>query len=89
MAAPHTEHLGDRPEWDCRVCGRPWPCATAKVEMAEQYRPVPSALNVYLGSCLLAAIDDWAAGSGGPPADLFERFLGWYDPDVRYRPNDN
>jgi hypothetical protein len=78
MPAPRTEHLGERPEWDCRVCGQPWPCAAAKVELGEQYQRNPAALNVFLGSCMLAAIDDCAAGQGGPPADLFERFLGWY-----------
>ena len=72
---PQTEHIGVRPGWDCRVCGHPWPCATAKVELTEEYPAAP--LTFFLSSCLLEAIDDWAAGAGGPPADLFERFLGW------------
>ncbi|GAA2875136.1 hypothetical protein Acy02nite_36290 [Actinoplanes cyaneus] len=80
MLVPRTEHVGERPAWDCRVCGLPWPCATAKVELAEQYQKFPHGLAVYLGSCLIEAIDDCAAGSGGPPADLYDRFLGWAGP---------
>ncbi|BEL05696.1 hypothetical protein Q0Z83_038870 [Actinoplanes sichuanensis] len=66
-----------RPDRDCRVCGEPWPCATAKVELGEQYRRFPHGLALFLGSCLAEAIDDWAAGVGGTPPDLYERFLGW------------
>ncbi|GGN47060.1 hypothetical protein FHR83_007489 [Actinoplanes campanulatus] len=77
MLIPRTEHQGERPAWDCVVCGKPWPCAIAKVELVEQYQRFKNGLAIYLGSCLIDAIDDWAAGSGGPPPDLHERFLGW------------
>jgi hypothetical protein len=77
VLVPRTEHQGSRPEWDCKVCDEPWPCAVAKVELAEQYQRFPHGLAVFLGSCMLEAIDDWATGAGGPPADLYERFLGW------------
>lgn len=77
MLAPHTEHRGQRPDWDCRVCGQPWPCATAKVELSEQYQKFPHGLAVSLGSFLREAIDDCSAGHGGPPAGLYDRFLGW------------
>jgi hypothetical protein len=76
VLVPRTEHQGNRPDWDCRVCGEPWPCAVAKVELAEQYRRFPHGLSVVVGSFLIEAIDDWAAGTGTPP-DLYERFLGW------------
>jgi hypothetical protein len=79
---PQTEHIGVRPGWDCRVCAQPWPCATAKVELAEEHQAARGALTFYLGSCMLEAIDDWAAGAGGPPADLFERFLGWSEATI-------
>ncbi|WP_433792672.1 hypothetical protein [Actinoplanes sp. CA-252034] len=59
------------------MCGEPWPCAIAKVELAEQYQDFPHGLSVLLGSYLIEAIDDWAAGASGPPADLYERFVGW------------
>ncbi|KUL39304.1 hypothetical protein ADL15_09940 [Actinoplanes awajinensis subsp. mycoplanecinus] len=79
MLVPRTDHQGERPSWDCKVCGRPWPCAVAKVELAEQYQRFPHGLVVYLSSCLIDAIDDWAAVPGGLPPDLYERFLGWSD----------
>ncbi|MEV6350920.1 hypothetical protein [Actinoplanes sp. NPDC051851] len=47
--------------------------------MAEQYQKFPQGLSIYVGSCLVEAIDDWAAGFGRAPADLYERFLGWTD----------
>ncbi|GAA4609264.1 hypothetical protein GCM10023107_90770 [Actinoplanes octamycinicus] len=77
MLIPRTNHQGERPSWDCKACGEPWPCAVAKVELAEQYQRFPHGLAVLLGSYLIEAIDDWAAGSGGSPPDLYERFLGW------------
>ena len=79
-AVPRTEHVGRRPNWDCQACGQPWPCAVAKVELAEEYGNPSSSLAFFLGSCLLAALDDWAGGAGGPPADLYERFIGWSTP---------
>ena len=50
-----------------------------KVELGEQYRRFPHGLLIVVGSFLIEAIDDWAAGSGGAPPDLYERFLGWAD----------
>jgi hypothetical protein len=79
VLVPRTDHQGERPDWDCRVCGEPWPCAVAKVELAEQYQKFPHGLSVLLGSYLIEAIDDWAAGSSTVPAALYERFLGWAD----------
>lgn len=75
---PRSEHVGGRPSWDCLACDHPWPCAAAKVELSEEYASDPGALALYLRSCLLAAIDDWAAGTGGSPSELYDRFLGWY-----------
>ncbi|MET0418818.1 MAG: hypothetical protein ABW022_22615 [Actinoplanes sp.] len=74
---PRTRHVGQRPGWNCQACGHPWPCAAAKGELAEAYRDRSGALTIHLGACLLEAIDDWSEGNGGPPADLYERFLGW------------
>lgn len=78
MLIPRTEHQGERPDWDCRVCGEPWPCVTGRAELAEQYQDFPHGLVLYLGSCLTEAIDDWAAGSGGMSANIYQRFLGWF-----------
>ncbi|XVU23085.1 hypothetical protein ACQPZJ_38365 [Actinoplanes sp. CA-054009] len=72
-----TEHVGSRPAWECVVCGQDWPCASAKVELAEEYRGQQPALVFFLGSCMLSAIDDCAAGGAPAPSDLYERFLGW------------
>jgi hypothetical protein len=71
------EHTAERPDWTCRACGDPWPCAPAKVELTEDYRRFPSSLVVYLAAHLTDAIDDLAAGRGGIPPDLYDRFVGW------------
>ncbi|GAB1694930.1 hypothetical protein KRM28CT15_67330 [Krasilnikovia sp. M28-CT-15] len=77
MLMPRTEHQAARPSWECRACGQAWPCAAAKVELAEQYQRFPTGLAIYLGSCLVEAIDDWAANARGAAPDLYDRFLGW------------
>jgi len=80
---PRTEHLARRPSWDCLVCEQPWPCAVAKVDLAEQFARWPAQLTLYLGATMYEAIEDMRAGAGGSPAGLGERFLGWTAPLVR------
>jgi hypothetical protein len=38
---------------------------------------LPHGFALYLGSCLIEAIDDWAGRVGEAPSDLYEAFLGW------------
>jgi hypothetical protein len=77
MLIPRTEHIGERPSWDCRVCGEPWPCAPAKVELGEQYGGWPTGLSLYVSSCLLEAIEDMRTTGDGSPTRLFDRFMSW------------
>jgi hypothetical protein len=83
MLRPRTEHLARRPSWDCRVCEQPWPCAVAKVDLAEQFARWSAELRLYLSESMYEAIEDMRAGTGGSPARLSERFLDWMDPLVR------
>jgi hypothetical protein len=69
-----AEHLHERPDWNCRACGQPWPCATAQARLLHEYRAFPSLLRVYLSTQMYEALEDMAAG-GGP--SLHERFLAW------------
>ncbi|WP_433792698.1 hypothetical protein [Actinoplanes sp. CA-252034] len=69
------EHMAMRPSWDCRVCGAPWPCASAKVALSEEYRSFPSLLTLFLMSTYQEAREH--LGYLGQPADLFERIVGW------------
>ena len=71
------EHLHDRPTWDCRVCRRPWPCASAKANLLEEFRSFPSVLTVYLSGQMYDALGDLTSPGEPPPADLYERFLSW------------
>lgn len=70
-------HCAVRPVWDCITCGQPWPCAPAKVLLAEEYVDDRSALLVYLASCMLDALDDSFRHCGPEPARLYDRMLGW------------
>ncbi len=74
------EHMPQRPSWRCAVCGFDWPCATAKVALAELYPNDKTALMIYLTLRYWEAIDD-SSGPGGIKlvTHLRERFVGWTD----------
>jgi hypothetical protein len=76
-AAEWSDHVGDRPTWDCRVCGRPWPCADAKSRLRDEFRTSPSFLSIYMSAQMIDAARDLTARGADPPADLYERFLLW------------
>ena len=72
-----TEHLGERPSWDCRACALPWPCAQAKESLLDEFRYFPSVLSMYMSGQMQDAFDDLTAHGGHPPPDLYDRFLSW------------
>lgn len=73
-----VEHLPERPSWDCRSCGKPWPCERVREALAAEYSTHPLSLNLYLASQLSRAIDDLAKSPGWDiPPDLYDRFMGW------------
>ena len=76
-AAEWSDHVGDRPTWDCRVCGQPWPCADAKSRLRDEFRTSPSFLSIYMSAQMIDAARDLTAHGADPPADLYERFLLW------------
>ena len=65
-------HLPQRPSWDCRVCGRPWPCPPAREyltdRMGQTYR------LQYLAGFYADAAGDLP---DVPLVDLWQRFLAW------------
>lgn len=75
---PRTWHRADQPSWDCVICHQPWPCAPAKVELAEEYLNDHVSGTVYLAMCMHDAINDSFYRTGPEPAELWHRFLGWY-----------
>ena len=72
-----TEHHSGRPSWDCRACGMPWPCANAKVDLAQEFQNFPSVLAIYMSAQMHDALNDLTAHGEPPPLDLYERFLAW------------
>lgn len=74
---PESEHLHDRPHWDCRICGHPWPCPEAKTRLLDEYRAYPSLLKIYLSAHMYEALDDLTTRGESPPLNLYERFLSW------------
>jgi hypothetical protein len=75
--AQQTEHLNERPDWDCRLCGRPWPCANAKTDLLTEFRAFPSVLRIYMSTQMYEALTDLTSHGEPAPADLYERFLSW------------
>ncbi|GGL97343.1 MULTISPECIES: hypothetical protein [Micromonospora] len=73
-------HLPLRPLWLCRSCAAPWPCATARLTLSQEYASDRTALIVYL-SLLLHEADEQLYTldpAGAPdPRHLFDRFVGW------------
>ncbi|GAB3950380.1 hypothetical protein GCM10027614_50720 [Micromonospora vulcania] len=69
-------HVPQRPEWTCRSCEQdtPWPCAPARVRLAEAYGRDRVGLSMYLGSLLVVVIAELPAIA---PDELFERFVSW------------
>jgi hypothetical protein len=74
---PGTSHVPRRPRWDCVICRDPWPCAPAKVDLAEEYVQDRLALVLYLALQLTDAIDDMAATEAPEVRGLYGRFVGW------------
>jgi hypothetical protein len=73
-AVDRTEHTAEHPSWDCRACGQPWPCGSARERLLVEFRGWPSALTIYLDAQPAAAYDDIP---GITPEQLHERFLAW------------
>jgi hypothetical protein len=69
------EHLAARPSWDCRACGKPWPCDPAREELAATLSPIQLAL--YAAAHLSEAAPDMPTA---PPAELYDRFMAWTRP---------
>ena len=80
MNTQQAEHLHDRPGWDCRVCGKPWPCANAKADLLAEFRLFPSVLTIYMSGQMYDALGDLTAHGQSTPPDLYDRFLGWAKP---------
>ncbi|WP_238161819.1 hypothetical protein [Micromonospora endolithica] len=68
------EHLPQPPGWTCTGCGAEWPCATKQSQLLAEFGGASAGLAVYLGSCLVAAVQDLPTL---PLAGARNRFLGW------------
>lgn len=66
------EHIAGRPSWDCRRCGRPWPCDAAREALIIEMDQV--GLAIYMWVVLEEAA--WDMPHGLAP-ELYERFLSW------------
>jgi hypothetical protein len=70
--AEETEHLPARPSWDCRVCGRPWPCLPAQDALTRAHGRMD--LAVLMWNYLEEAAKDMPQSAA---SELFNRFLRW------------
>lgn len=74
MTGDQADHDPARPSWDCRACGRPWPCDPAREQLAGANGRVE--LAVLMWNHLEEAARDMPQT---PASELFERFLRWTD----------
>lgn len=74
----HPIHLPERPSWDCKFCGEPWPCGPARENLLDEYANDPTGLAVLQWGHL----EDWIAETGGqgPMREAWDRFLAWTRP---------
>jgi hypothetical protein len=72
-----VEHLYARPDWNCRTCKQPWPCANAKANLLVEFRGFPSVLTVYLSGQMYDAQRDLTSHGETTPTNLYERFMSW------------
>lgn len=66
------QHIEQRPDWTCRACGEPWPCETARKDLAAELEP--AALRIHMWLRLEVFAQDHPHG---PAGDMFARFLRW------------
>jgi hypothetical protein len=71
-AVAGVEHTAGRPSWDCRACGKPWPCDPARESLLSEMDR--SSLAIYMWANLEEAVGNLP---GGPPGELFDRFIHW------------
>ena len=69
-----AEHTPARPSWDCRACGRPWPCDAARKRLTGELGRVD--LAVLMWDHIEEAARDMPRI---PASELFDRFLRWTD----------
>jgi hypothetical protein len=66
------EHAAERPSWNCRQCGDPWPCGPARGALLAEMDCVSLAIFMWLS--LEEAVHDMPSWS---PPDLYARFIEW------------
>ena len=67
------DHPPNRPSWDCKACGRDWPCDRAREELAGD---TPG--RVYLAVLMWSFFEQFLLDNGpGPLSEVYERFMGW------------
>ncbi|MDI6101510.1 hypothetical protein QLQ12_23100 [Actinoplanes sp. NEAU-A12] len=76
-ATDAPEHVCERPSWQCRVCGRPWPCEPARASLSDGADRV--LLTIYMWGHLDRAMTELPPG---PPMEMFDRFLRWTDVEL-------
>ncbi len=71
-----VEHLPQRPSWECRACGDPWPCLPAKVEIEVEHAKDPTPVGIRLHRMYRLAAWDADLPDAGDDA-LYARIVGW------------
>ncbi len=73
-ALTELAHLPQRPAWNCRLCGEPWPCTQCRAELRLNHGSDRAWLGMYLSLYLVDALSDLKDTA---PGETYTRFLGW------------
>jgi hypothetical protein len=66
-------HSPARPSWDCRACGRPWPCDPAREQLALQ-----AGGSIALATAAWVYLEEFCRDQpAGPTSEAFDRFIRW------------
>jgi hypothetical protein len=66
------DHVADRPSWDCRACGKPWPCEPAREQLAAEYGQ-GTQLTLWMSIDMI----DAARETKLKPHEIYQRFVAW------------
>lgn len=62
--------------WDCRGCGKDWPCDEVRDELWVKHRRNPARLAIHMCKLLEQAAPALVA-AGLHPDEMFDRFIAW------------
>jgi hypothetical protein len=74
----NIDHVPEQPSWDCKSCGKPWPCDPAREALVAEYAEDSTSLSVLMWGHMSTWIME--ALGNGPMREGWDRFIAWTRP---------